>query len=159
MPAQAVLPSPLGRPSGLQQLRLHQRALRRRQGAIKVAVTVDGFAQAALQSLALPQGGWREPVGPAYQANAHMHLLEAVLAWEALEPDGPWSTIADEIVSALEPRLGEGKVADYIPELARVEPKQFGIAITTVDGQTFKAGHADTAFSIQSISKVFIISM
>jgi glutaminase len=32
--------------------------------------------------------------------------------------------IADEIVSALEPRLGEGKVADYIPELARVDPKQ-----------------------------------
>ena len=67
--------------------------------------------------------------------------------------------IADEIVSALEPRLGEGKVADYIPELARVDPKQFGIAITTVDGQTFKAGNADTAFSIQSISKVFMLTL
>lgn len=67
--------------------------------------------------------------------------------------------IADDIVSALEPRLGEGKVADYIPELARVDPKQFGIAITTVDGQTYKAGHADTAFSIQSISKVFMLTL
>lgn len=53
---------------------------------------------AALQSLALPQGGWREPVGPAYQANAHMHLLEAALAWEALDPDGPWASMADVIV-------------------------------------------------------------
>ncbi|MDP3080262.1 MAG: AGE family epimerase/isomerase [Brevundimonas sp.] len=53
---------------------------------------------AALQSLALPQGGWREPVGPAYQANAHMHLLEAALAWEALDPDGPWASLADAIV-------------------------------------------------------------
>ncbi len=67
--------------------------------------------------------------------------------------------VADEIVRALEPRLGEGKVADYIPELARVDPKQFGIAITTVDGQTYKAGHADTAFSIQSISKVFMLTL
>lgn len=53
---------------------------------------------AALQSLALPQGGWREPVGPAYQANAHMHLLEAALAWEAVDPDGPWTAMADAIV-------------------------------------------------------------
>lgn len=53
---------------------------------------------AALQSLALPQGGWREPVGPAYQANAHMHLLEAALAWEALDADGPWASMADAIV-------------------------------------------------------------
>ena len=54
--------------------------------------------QAALSALALPQGGWREPVGPAFQANAHMHLLEAALAWEALEPDGPWAGMADKIV-------------------------------------------------------------
>ena len=54
--------------------------------------------QASLHSLALPQGGWREPVGPAFQANAHMHLLEAVLAWEALEPGGPWTGMADTVV-------------------------------------------------------------
>ena len=54
--------------------------------------------QAALSALALPQGGWREPVGPAFQANAHMHLLEAALAWEALEPDGPWAGMADTVV-------------------------------------------------------------
>jgi len=53
---------------------------------------------AGLASLALPQGGWREPAGPAYQANAHMHLLEAALAWETLEPDGPWVGMADAIV-------------------------------------------------------------
>lgn len=54
--------------------------------------------QAALATLALPQGGWREPTGPEFQANAHMHLLEAALAWEALEPDGPWASVADAIV-------------------------------------------------------------
>lgn len=55
--------------------------------------------QASLGQLSLPQGGWRELAGPAYQANAHMHLLEAALAWEALEPDGPWTSMADAIVA------------------------------------------------------------
>lgn len=53
---------------------------------------------AGLDALRLPQGGWREPAGQPYQANAHMHLLEAALAWEALAPDGPWRAIGDEIV-------------------------------------------------------------
>lgn len=54
--------------------------------------------EVSLRTLVLPQGGWREPAGPAFQANAHMHLLEAALAWEALEPDGPWTSIADTVV-------------------------------------------------------------
>lgn len=67
--------------------------------------------------------------------------------------------VVDEIQAQMSPRLGEGKVADYIPELARVEPKQFGIAITTVDGQTFTAGDAAVPFSIQSVSKVFMLTL
>ncbi|MAM13331.1 MAG: glutaminase [Rhizobiaceae bacterium] len=67
--------------------------------------------------------------------------------------------IADDIVRDLSPRLGEGKVADYIPELAKVDPKQLGIAITTVDGTTYRAGDAETAFSVQSISKVFMLTL
>jgi len=67
--------------------------------------------------------------------------------------------IVDGIVAEMQPRFGEGKVADYIPELARIDPNQFGIAITTVDGQTYTAGHADVPFSIQSISKVFMLTL
>ncbi|MCM2401767.1 glutaminase [Rhizobium sp. S153] len=67
--------------------------------------------------------------------------------------------VVDDIVRDLQPRLGEGKVADYIPELARVDPTQFGLAITTVDGTTYTAGDADTSFSIQSISKVFMLTL
>ncbi|MCF1462549.1 glutaminase [Agrobacterium vitis] len=67
--------------------------------------------------------------------------------------------IVDDIVGEMQPRLGEGKVADYIPELATIDPKQFGIAITTVDGQTFTAGDAAIPFSIQSISKVFMLTL
>src|SRR5215831_11937410 len=53
----------------------------------------------------------------------------------------------------------EGKNADYIPELAKVDSKLYGIAIITADGQTITAGDVDKAFSIQSISKVFSLAL
>ncbi|HZD96222.1 MAG TPA: glutaminase A [Candidatus Sulfotelmatobacter sp.] len=53
----------------------------------------------------------------------------------------------------------DGKNADYIPELAKVDPKLYGIAIVTADGQVVTAGDVDKAFSIQSISKVFSLAM
>lgn len=67
--------------------------------------------------------------------------------------------IIDDIAAALAERRGEGKVADYIPELAKVDPNQFGMAITTVDGQVFATGDAATPFSIQSVSKVFMLTL
>ena len=52
--------------------------------------------------------------------------------------------------------LTEGRPADYIPELATVEPDRFGIAAMTVDGQGVGVGDADTLFTIQSSSKVLL---
>ena len=52
-----------------------------------------------------------------------------------------------------------GDVATYIPELAGVDPRKFGIAVRTVGGESFAVGDADEAFSIQSISKVFALTM
>jgi glutaminase len=51
--------------------------------------------------------------------------------------------------------LAEGKNADYIPALAKVDPKLFGIAVVTADGKVYTAGNVSTEVSIQSISKVF----
>ena len=48
-----------------------------------------------------------------------------------------------------------GTVADYIPELSKVNPDYFGIAIVTVDGHVYQAGDTKQPFSIQSISKAF----
>ncbi len=67
--------------------------------------------------------------------------------------------VVDSVYHDLSGRIGEGKLADYIPELATVDPKQFGIALVTVDGQIHAAGDAETAFSIQSISKVFTLTL
>src|SRR5262245_59392105 len=51
--------------------------------------------------------------------------------------------------------LSEGKNADYIPALAKVDPNLFGIVVVTTDGKVFTAGDTKTEVSIQSISKVF----
>ena len=52
----------------------------------------------------------------------------------------------------------EGKNADYIPALAKVDPNLFGIALITVDGKIYTAGDVSTEVSIQSISKVFTMA-
>ncbi len=49
----------------------------------------------------------------------------------------------------------DGKVADYIPELAATDPDQFGIAVATVDGRIWTCGDANAEFTIQSVSKAF----
>jgi glutaminase len=48
-----------------------------------------------------------------------------------------------------------GEVATYIPELARANPDDFGLALATVSGQLFTVGEAGTPFTIQSVSKAF----
>ena len=54
--------------------------------------------------------------------------------------------------------LQEGKNADYIPALAKVDPNIFGIALVTTDGKVYTAGDIKSELSIQSISKVFTMA-
>ncbi len=54
--------------------------------------------------------------------------------------------------------LTEGKNADYIPALAKVDSKLYGLAITTVEGAVYEIGNSRDEFSIQSISKVFTLA-
>ena len=59
----------------------------------------------------------------------------------------------------MQAHLGQGQVADYIPALARVDPMRFGMAVMTVRGQVAVVGDADVPFSVQSVSKVFTLTM
>jgi glutaminase len=52
-----------------------------------------------------------------------------------------------------------GRVADYIPMLARVDASRFGIALATVDGRHFGAGEYQVPFSVQSVSKAFALAL
>jgi len=54
--------------------------------------------------------------------------------------------------------LKEGKNADYIPALAKVDPQLFGIALVTTDGRVYTVGDVKSEVSIQSISKVFTMA-
>ena len=66
--------------------------------------------------------------------------------------------IVKDIAAYMATAEDRGKVADYIPELAKIDPAQFGIAIAMADGQFFSAGDCATPFSIQSVSKVFALA-
>lgn len=70
-----------------------------------------------------------------------------------------YQQILENIYQAIQPYSKEGKQADYIPALAKVDPDQFGMCIHTVEGNTYTLGQADVRFSIQSISKVFALAM
>ncbi|NVJ97809.1 MAG: glutaminase [Alphaproteobacteria bacterium] len=65
----------------------------------------------------------------------------------------------DYIAEAVEPGFGKGKVADYIPALAEVPARKFGMAIQLASGERFSTGDAHEPFSIQSISKLFVLEL
>jgi glutaminase len=75
-----------------------------------------------------------------------------------------WAQAPSEIDAAVNSaytkyrNLQEGKNADYIPVLAKVDPNLFGIAVVTVDGKVHTAGDIKSEVSIQSISKVFTMA-
>ncbi|PCD76729.1 glutaminase A [Pseudothioclava arenosa] len=53
-------------------------------------------------------------------------------------------------------QIDEGKIADYIPELAKANPDHLAVVVVTVDGKVYAAGDADVPFTIQSVSKPFM---
>ncbi len=67
--------------------------------------------------------------------------------------------IVANVRADMESHIGSGRVADYIPALSRVDPRKFGIAVVTCDGDTITAGDAAEPFSIQSVSKVFALTI
>jgi glutaminase len=75
-----------------------------------------------------------------------------------------WAQAPAEIQGALDAAyakykdLQEGKNADYIPALAKVDSKIYGIALVTTDGKVYTAGDVQSRVSIQSISKVFTMA-
>lgn len=75
----------------------------------------------------------------------------------APRPDAPPHPI-QQVLQRLHRQLLDdrrGKLASYIPELARVDAEPFGIALVTIDGMVYQAGDCERHFTIQSISKPF----
>ncbi|ANH37671.1 Glutaminase [Nocardioides dokdonensis FR1436] len=72
--------------------------------------------------------------------------------------DSPIPDYLHEVLSACGADTS-GAVADYIPELAQVDPDRLGVALTTVDGAVYEAGDCESRFTIQSISKPFVYAL
>ncbi len=70
----------------------------------------------------------------------------------------PFRAYLQELHARYKP-VRDGKVADYIPELAKADPDGFRISVVTVDNQVFEVGDYETLFTIQSISKAFVYGM
>lgn len=70
-----------------------------------------------------------------------------------------WQQILARSAEAATPHLGKGKVADYIPALAEADPNAFAMAVFGIDGAHASTGQSREPFSIQSISKVFTLSI
>ena len=70
-----------------------------------------------------------------------------------------WQALLEETQAHVRPRLGQGKVADYIPALASADPHAFALSVATVDGQVYGVGEVDHRFSLQSISKIFTLTL
>ncbi|MFA0566748.1 glutaminase B [Vibrio gallaecicus] len=71
----------------------------------------------------------------------------------------PTQAILTEILEEVRPLIGQGKVADYIPALARVSNQKLAIAVYTNEGEVIQAGDAEEAFSVQSISKALSLTL
>jgi glutaminase len=67
--------------------------------------------------------------------------------------------VVRDIADEMRQRADRGEVASYIPELARVDAKSFGLVVIDASGHVAAGGDSETAFSIQSISKVFTLTL
>jgi len=99
-------------------------------------------------------------------ANAGLKIGAAVLMLSMFGVSPAWSISDDaKIKAALDNayskvgKMNGGKNADYIPALAKVDPKIFGIALVTADGRVYTTGDVKSEVSIQSISKVFTLAL
>ncbi len=69
------------------------------------------------------------------------------------------SLVLEEICHTMAKASDRGAVADYIPELACVDPGQFALSICLSDGSQLSVGDSKTEFSIQSVSKLFTLAI
>lgn len=70
-----------------------------------------------------------------------------------------YQEILQDIYTEITLSENDGKVASYIPELAKIDANKFGICLTNLEGREYHVGDSEERFSIQSISKVFAASL
>ena len=80
-------------------------------------------------------------------------LVDRALSGRLVVPDFPGLEAELDRIYASARARADGTVADYIPQLSRVDPEQFGVSVCTIDGQRYARGEASRDFCIQSCCK------
>jgi glutaminase len=113
-----------------------------------------GGLKAALESLsALDQDRELTLAEFAHGTHSCSSLLHRAVVNNFRVPDFQTLTgIIDQVYEEVEKNTA-GENATYIPQLARVDPEQFSVSFTSIDGQHYSVGHSDRQFCIQSCSK------
>lgn len=75
-----------------------------------------------------------------------------------IDPDKVRAAV-DAVVAEMEVIESFGKIVDHIEGMSELEVNRFGVCVVTADGDVIEGGEADTPFPIQSISKVFALTM
>ena len=137
----------------------------RNDGQIFVADLLDAFSRAGLG-----EGDFRlretmnglEPYGLRDQLSCekfcevirpNILLIEQALQGNVVIPD--YTDFCAEVKRIYEETKEnrEGKLADYIPQLAKVDPELYAVALCTIDGQRFSIGDTKEDFCVQSACK------
>ncbi len=69
------------------------------------------------------------------------------------------SSVVGDIIGEMRARPDRGTVASYIPELAKADPQAFGLVVIDADGMVAAGGDSEVPFSVQSITKVFTLTL
>lgn len=70
-----------------------------------------------------------------------------------------YQTLLEQVAEDIAPLIGSGTPAEYIPALASVDPRQFGMALVDLDGAVHGVGDWQVPFSTQSVTKVFALAL
>lgn len=112
-----------------------------------------------MAALLLALAGCAAPSGGTSVDGGAFRPLPTYAATPRPAPDDSSMREAAERAHARYADLRDGENADYIPALAEVDSELFSISIVTVDGESIDVGDADAMFSIQSISKAFVLAL
>ncbi len=70
-----------------------------------------------------------------------------------------YQALLEQIAQDVSQLIGSGRTAEYIPALAKVDPRRFGMAVADLDGSVYGVGDWQRPFSTQSITKVFALAL
>jgi len=135
------------------------------RGAVAPAAVLDALAQVGIgpndvrvrdvvrEARRLPPNTQLGPEDFCQLIRPNIHIVEKAIQGQVVVPEFGAFTAEIEGLFEKTKDITAGEVANYIPQLGRVDPEQYGMSLCTIDGQRFSLGDHSTDFCVQSCSK------